>query len=104
MQAPTYLIIKDLLIYTMYYMSKLFCGLTSHIVNCKYFVSKIFHAINFRVKKLSDRQPHAALDLTIRIIFHVFNFHFAHAIRKYFSNENFMIYGTDHAVFLCRVA
>ena len=29
----------------------------------------------------------------MRIIFQVFNFCIAHAIRKYFNNENFAIYG-----------
>ena len=29
----------------------------------------------------------------MHIIFRVFNFRIAHAIRKYFNNENFTIYG-----------
>ena len=34
----------------------------------------------------------------MRITFQVFNFRIAHAIRKYFNNENFMIYGIQ---FMC---
>ena len=67
----------------------------SYTVNRKYFTSKIFHAIKFHVKQFSDKQPCTALSLTLRMYFRVFNFHTSQAIRKYFNNEIFMIYGTS---------
>ena len=42
---------------------------TSNAVNREYFVSKIFHAIIFRVKSFSDKRPCTALSLILRVYF-----------------------------------
>ena len=38
-------------------------------VNREYFVSKIFHAMNFHVKSFSDKRPCTALSLILRMYF-----------------------------------
>ena len=40
-------------------------------VNREYFVSKIFHAINFHVKQFSDKRPCTALSFILRMYFFV---------------------------------
>ena len=64
--------------------------LADNIVNREYFVSKIFHAINFHVKQFSDKRS------ILRIYFHALNFHTSQAVRKYFNNEIFVIYGSSN--------
>ena len=56
-------------------------------------MSKIFHAINFHVKQFSDEQPCTALSLILHMYFRAFNFRISQAVRKYFNNEIFAIYG-----------
>ena len=53
-------------------------------VNCEYFMSKIFHAIIFRVKYFSNKRPCTTLLLILRMYFHAFNFRTSQAVRKYF--------------------
>ena len=48
--------------------------------NREHFMSQIFGAINFRVKIFSDKRSRTTLALTMRILFHVFNFCIAHAL------------------------
>ena len=69
----------------------------------QYRKSRIFHVKNilFRVKTFLDKQPRTALALTIHIIFRVFNFRIAHAVRKYFNNENFAIYESFDMTYDC---
>ena len=66
---------------------------TTTAINCEYFVAKKIPYNEFCAKKFLDKQSHTALALTMCIFFHVFNFCIAHAIQKYFNNENFTIYG-----------
>ena len=63
-------------------------------VNREYFMSKIFRVINFHVKYFLDRQPRTALPLIMHIYFRAFNFRISQAIRKYFNNKIFTIYGS----------
>ena len=57
--------------------------------------SRIFHVKNF----LCDGQTtpyHISINNVHNL--HVFNFHIAHAIRKYFNNKCFAIYGNVQAL------
>ena len=67
-------------------------------VNHEYFVSKIFHAINFLTKY---KRPCTALLLILSIYFRAFNFRTSQAVRKYFNNEIFAIYGSMYMYDLC---
>ena len=51
-------------------------------------MSKIFRVI------ISDKRPCTVLLLILRMYFHVFNFNMRQAVRKYFNNEIFVIYGS----------
>ena len=77
--------------------------LAAATVNREYFVSKIFHAINFHIKQFSDKRLCTALLLILCMYmyfmylkkFHAFNFCTSQAVRKYFNNEILMIYSNS---------
>ena len=54
-------------------------GAGKSTVNCEYFVSKIFHAINFL-----DKRPCTALSLILRMYFRAFNFRTSQRCPKIF--------------------